>query len=72
MGKKDSINEVMDKWLLNCNVRGLSDATMANYSSTCKMFIEVIGNKSIDDFSSSDIDQFTLYLRKHGNNTICL
>lgn len=66
--QKDSLSVVMDKWLLNCEVRGLSSATLYNYTSTSKMFLEVTGNKPIDQLCASDIDNFVLYLRNRGNN----
>lgn len=66
--QNDSLNVVMDRWLVNCEVRGLSSATLYNYSSTAKMFLEVTVNKSIDQLSKSDIDNFILYLRNRGNN----
>lgn len=66
--QKNNLNGVMDKWLNNCEVRGLSSATLYNYRSTAKMFLEVIGDKYIENLSRSDIDTFIIYLRNRGNN----
>lgn len=60
--------EVMDSYILNCQVRGLSDSTIFNYRSACNMFLDIIKNKSLEDIDAKDIDIFILYLRQRGNN----
>lgn len=66
--QESSLNQVMDNFILNCQIRGLSQATLNNYSSTCKMFLEVIGNKSLESLSTHDINRFIVYLQQRGNN----
>lgn len=67
-----SLKDVMDNFIVNCRVRGLSDSTIENYQSSCNMFLEFVQNKSIEDITTSDIDKYILYLRNrnNGNSTI--
>lgn len=66
--QESNLNQVMDNFILDCQIRGLSQATLNNYSSTCKMFLEVIGNKSLESLSTHDVNRFIVYLRQRGNN----
>ena len=67
-----SLKDVMDNFIVNCRVRGLSDSTIENYQLSCNMFLEFVQNKSIEDITTSDIDKYILYLRNrnNGNSTI--
>ncbi|MDA3731443.1 tyrosine-type recombinase/integrase [Niameybacter massiliensis] len=60
-------SQMIESFITNCKVRGLSQSTLYNYEHTSKLFNEVI-NKNIDNVTSSDIDKFILYLRARGNN----
>lgn len=59
--------DMIDAFINNCKVRGLSEPTIYNYEHTCKMFNEVI-QKNVQNINSKDIDKFILYLRNRGNN----
>lgn len=63
----DTLKEVMDNFIDNCKVRGLSEYTIENYQSTCNMFLEFVQNKPLEKITTSDIDKYILYLRKRGN-----
>ena len=63
-----SLKDVMDNFIVNCRVRGLSDSTIENYQSSCNMFLAFVQNKPLEKITTSDIDKFILYLRKRGNN----
>lgn len=65
---QNDIKEVLDSFILNCKVRGLSNETIEAYNSQCTMFIQFIGSKNIQDVTSSDIDKYVLYCRTKGNN----
>ena len=65
---KSCTKEVMDSFISNCQIRGLSECTISNYRSTLNLFLDVINNKSLEQISSTDIDHFILYLRQRGNN----
>lgn len=51
---KSCTKEAMDSYILNFQVRGLSDSTIFNYRSTCNMFLDIIKNKSLEDVNTKD------------------
>lgn len=65
--KTTTTNDIIESFIINCTVRGLSESTLYNYEHTCKMFNDVIG-RNIKNITSKDIDKFVLYLRSRGNN----
>lgn len=48
--------EVIDSFILNRHVRGLSEATISNDRSTCHLFLDVITNKPLEQIDKKDID----------------
>ena len=60
---KDCIQEFID----DCSIRNLSSDTLSNYMHTLSYFIDYTGNKSMEDVSQRDINDFTRYMRKKGN-----
>lgn len=65
---KSCTKEVMNSFILNCHVRGLSEATISNYRSTCNLFLDIVNNKTLEQIEKKDIETFILYLRQRGNN----
>lgn len=65
---KSCTKEVMDSFILNCQIRGLSECTISNYRSTLNLFLIAVKSKSFEQINSTDIDNFVLYLRQRGNN----
>ena len=64
----NTLSEVMDRFIDNCKVKGLSEYTIENYQSTCNMFLDFIKDKPLEQITTSDIDKYVLYLRGRGNN----
>ena len=65
---KSCTKEVMDSFILNCQIRGLSECTISNYRSTLNLFLNVVKNKPLEQINRTDIDNFVLYLRQRENN----
>lgn len=70
--QNNSLNEVMDNYITDCKVRGLKEETILNYASTCKMFLELIGNKETSRINKSDINRFIIHLQERGNSNMSL
>lgn len=70
--EKKTVMDSIDNYLIECTVRGLSEHTIYNYTSTCKMFLELIGNKPIDTINKNDVNRFVMYLQSRGNNNISI
>lgn len=66
--KETNLAQTVQDFINNCRVRDLSQATINNYQSVCDIFLESIGNKSVEQVDDTDINNFVLYLRERGNN----
>ena len=64
--------EYIDDFITNCKVRGLSQETLNSYEANCHLFIQFLSDKSLNDITSEDINNYILSMRKKGNtnNTI--
>ena len=61
-----SLHDAVNNFLLHCKARGLSDATIRNYRTSSKYFIEFIGNINLYDVTDNDIKNWLVHLQEKG------